>query len=48
MQFKAEADIAFQTLFTRFANLRLAVLAERLAWRRTRLVRGLSDGATGP
>ncbi|WP_415941994.1 cytochrome P450 family protein [Streptomyces sp. 067-1] len=39
---KAEADIALRKLFTRFPDMKLAVPAEQLTWRRTRLVRGLT------
>lgn len=39
---KAEAEIALRAVLTRFPGIRLAVPAERLDWRRTRLVRGLS------
>jgi cytochrome P450 len=38
---RAEADIALQGILTRFPQLRLAVPADQLEWRRTRLVRGL-------
>jgi cytochrome P450 len=38
---KAEADIALRGILTRFPQLRLAVPADQLEWRRTRLVRGL-------
>ncbi|MDH6546477.1 cytochrome P450 [Streptomyces sp. SAI-041] len=39
---KAEAEIALRAVLTRFPGIRLAEPAERLEWRRTRLVRGLS------
>ncbi|MFJ9327188.1 cytochrome P450 [Streptomyces sp. NPDC101230] len=39
---RAEAEIALRTLLTRFPGLRLAVPAESLTWRRTRLTRGLA------
>ncbi|WP_129305325.1 cytochrome P450 [Streptomyces sp. L2] len=39
---RAEADIALRKLLARFPALRLAVPAEQLTWRRTRLVRGLT------
>ncbi|AEW95174.1 MULTISPECIES: cytochrome P450 family protein [Streptomycetaceae] len=39
---KAEADIALRKLLTRFPDMQLAVPAEQLTWRRTRLVRGLA------
>lgn len=39
----AEGQIALRTLFTRFPHLRLAVPAEELAWRQTRLMRGLQS-----
>ncbi|MDH6605135.1 cytochrome P450 [Streptomyces sp. SAI-208] len=39
---KAEAEIALRAVLTRFPGIRLAEPAERLQWRRTRLVRGLS------
>ncbi|WP_405589724.1 cytochrome P450 [Streptomyces sp. NBC_01190] len=38
---RAEADIALRAILTRFPRLRLAVPADQLEWRRTRLVRGL-------
>ncbi|MGK3944560.1 cytochrome P450 [Streptomyces caeruleatus] len=38
----AEAEIALRAVLTRFPGIRLAVPAEQLDWRRTRLVRGLS------
>ncbi|MFF1379706.1 cytochrome P450 [Streptomyces sp. NPDC058308] len=38
---KAEAEIALRTVLTRFPATRLAVPADQLDWRRTRLVRGL-------
>ncbi|GAA0401526.1 cytochrome P450 [Streptomyces luteireticuli] len=37
----AEAEIVLRALLTRFPGLRLAVAAEELRWRRTRLMRGL-------
>ncbi|MBZ4323089.1 cytochrome P450 family protein [Streptomyces huiliensis] len=37
----AEAEIALHALLTRFPGLRLAVPADGLRWRRTRLMRGL-------
>ncbi|MFD4628378.1 cytochrome P450 [Streptomyces sp. NPDC058284] len=40
---KAEAEIALRAVLTRFPGLRLAVPADRLSWRRTRLVRGLAS-----
>ncbi|MFB4425924.1 cytochrome P450 [Streptomyces sp. QL37] len=40
---KAEAHIALRAILTRFPGIRLAVPAERLEWRRTRLVRGLDS-----
>lgn len=39
---RAEAEIALRTLVTRFPNTRLAIPAESLTWRRTRLTRGLT------
>ncbi|MGW6845423.1 cytochrome P450 family protein [Streptomyces sp. NPDC054958] len=39
---RAEAEIALRTLVTRFPNTRLAVPAQSLTWRRTRLTRGLA------
>ncbi|MFE6768739.1 cytochrome P450 [Streptomyces fimicarius] len=39
---RAEAEIALHALVTRFPDTRLAVSAESLAWRRTRLTRGLT------
>ncbi|KNB53490.1 cytochrome P450 family protein [Streptomyces caatingaensis] len=39
----AEAEIALRALLTRFPGLRLAVAAEELRWRRTRLMRGLES-----
>ncbi|MCC3766101.1 cytochrome P450 [Streptomyces sp. UNOC14_S4] len=39
----AEAEIAFHALLTRFPGLRLAVAAEELRWRHTRLMRGLES-----
>ncbi|GHB66985.1 cytochrome P450 [Streptomyces cirratus] len=38
---KAEAEIALRAVLTRFPGIRLAVPPDRLAWRSTRLVRGL-------
>ncbi|MFD7923428.1 cytochrome P450 [Streptomyces sp. NPDC059740] len=38
---RAEAEIALRAILTRFPELRLAVPPEQLAWRPTRLVRGL-------
>lgn len=40
---KAEAEIALQAVLTRFPGIRLSVRADRLEWRRTRLVRGLAS-----
>ncbi|MFD9243507.1 cytochrome P450 [Streptomyces sp. NPDC059556] len=40
---KAEAEIALRALLTRFPGVRLAVPADRLEWRHTRLVRGLAS-----
>ncbi|HCA84131.1 MAG TPA: cytochrome P450 [Streptomyces sp.] len=40
---RAEAQIALTTLFTRCDQLRLAVPAEDLQWRHTRLMRGLES-----
>ncbi|MEW1688411.1 cytochrome P450 [Streptomyces sp. NPDC091265] len=40
---KAEAHIALRAILTRFPGIRLAAPAERLEWRRTRLVRGLTS-----
>ncbi|MFE4451678.1 cytochrome P450 [Streptomyces sp. NPDC056796] len=40
---KAEAHIALHAVLTRFPGIRLAVPADRLEWRRTRLVRGLAS-----
>ncbi|MFD7576173.1 cytochrome P450 [Streptomyces sp. NPDC059810] len=40
---KAEAEIALRALLTRFPDVRLAVPADRLEWRHTRLVRGLAS-----
>ncbi|MCX5208575.1 cytochrome P450 [Kitasatospora sp. NBC_00240] len=37
---QAEAEIALRAVLTRFPRLRLAVPADQLRWRRTRLVRG--------
>ncbi|MCI4045970.1 cytochrome P450 [Streptomyces sp. TRM75563] len=39
---RAEAEIALRTLLTRFPDMRLAVPAPSLTWRRTRLTRGLA------
>ncbi|MCK8675968.1 cytochrome P450 family protein [Streptomyces lichenis] len=39
---RAEAEIALRTLLTRFPHTRLAVPADSLTWRRTRLTRGLA------
>lgn len=39
---RAEAEIALRTLVTRFPNTRLAIPADSLTWRRTRLTRGLT------
>ncbi|MEU3354393.1 cytochrome P450 [Streptomyces sp. NPDC037389] len=39
----AETEIALRALLTRFPGLRLAVAAEELRWRRTRLMRGLES-----
>ncbi|MFJ3880299.1 cytochrome P450 [Streptomyces sp. NPDC090077] len=39
---RAEAEIALRALVTRFPDTRLAVPAESLAWRHTRLTRGLA------
>ncbi|MGW1270013.1 cytochrome P450 family protein [Streptomyces sp. NPDC002491] len=39
---KAEAEIALRAVLTRFPGLRLAAPPERLEWRHTRLVRGLT------
>lgn len=38
---RAEADIALRAILTRFPGIRLAEPADRLEWRRTRLLRGL-------
>jgi len=38
---RAEGEIAFRTIVTRFPRLRLAVPTSELEWRHTRLVRGL-------
>ncbi|MFC1418012.1 cytochrome P450 family protein [Streptacidiphilus cavernicola] len=38
---RAEGEIALRALLARFPGLRLAVPADQLAWRRTRLMRGL-------
>ncbi|MEU4176545.1 cytochrome P450 [Streptomyces sp. NPDC026589] len=40
---KAEAHIALHAILTRFPDIRLAVPADQLNWRQTRLVRGLSS-----
>lgn len=40
---KAEAEIALRMILTRFPEVRLAVPSDRLAWRHTRLVRGLAS-----
>ncbi|BDH06220.1 cytochrome P450 [Streptomyces seoulensis] len=40
---KAEAEIALREVLRRFPRLRLAVPAAQLQWRRTRLVRGLTE-----
>ncbi|KAB2592604.1 MULTISPECIES: cytochrome P450 [Streptomyces] len=40
---KAEAEIALRMILTRFPEVRLAVPLDRLAWRHTRLVRGLAS-----
>jgi cytochrome P450 len=40
---KAELEIALRAVLTRFPGIRLAVPADRLDWRRTRLVRGLAS-----
>ncbi|WP_314614804.1 cytochrome P450 family protein [Streptomyces stackebrandtii] len=40
---KAEAEIALRALLTRFSGIRLAVRADQLEWRHTRLVRGLAS-----
>ncbi|WP_053846944.1 cytochrome P450 [Streptomyces sp. NRRL B-24085] len=39
---RAEAEIALRAVLTRFPGIRLAVPSDRLDWRRTRLMRGLS------
>ncbi|WP_030715742.1 cytochrome P450 family protein [Streptomyces sp. NRRL F-2580] len=39
---RAEAEIALRALLTRFPHTRLAIPAESLTWRRTRLTRGLT------
>ncbi|MFI9306617.1 cytochrome P450 [Streptomyces triculaminicus] len=39
----AETEIALRVLLTRFPGLHLAVAAEELRWRRTRLMRGLES-----
>jgi cytochrome P450 len=38
---RAEAEIALQSVLSRFPRLRLAMAPEQLSWRRTRLMRGL-------
>ncbi|MFC8225125.1 cytochrome P450 [Streptomyces sp. NPDC057287] len=40
---KAEAHTALRAVLNRFPNIRLAVPAERLEWRPTRLIRGLDS-----
>ncbi|WP_447041832.1 cytochrome P450 family protein [Streptomyces sp. DSM 118878] len=40
---KAEVETALRTVLTRFPGIRLAVPADQLDWRRTRLVRGLAS-----
>lgn len=40
---RAELEIALRAVLTRFPGIRLAVPADRLDWRRTRLVRGLAS-----
>ncbi|MEV3928588.1 cytochrome P450 [Streptomyces sp. NPDC049944] len=40
---KVEAEIALRIILTRFPEVRLAVPSDRLAWRHTRLVRGLAS-----
>ncbi|MCH0539989.1 cytochrome P450 [Streptomyces sp. MUM 203J] len=40
---KAEVEIALRAVLTRFPGIRLAVPADQLDWRRTRLVRGLES-----
>lgn len=40
---RAEVEIALQAVLTRFPGIRLAVPADQLDWRRTRLVRGLAS-----
>jgi cytochrome P450 len=40
---KAELEIALRAVLTRYPGIRLAVPADRLDWRRTRLVRGLAS-----
>ncbi|HET6856276.1 MAG TPA: cytochrome P450 [Streptomyces sp.] len=40
---RAEAEIALRALVTRFPGARLAVAAEELQWRHTRLMRGLKS-----
>ncbi|MFE9406965.1 cytochrome P450 [Streptomyces sp. NPDC006530] len=39
----AEAEIALRAVLVRFPGIRLAVTPDRLEWRRTRLVRGLTS-----
>lgn len=39
---RAEAELALRSLITRFPHARLAVPAEKLTWRHTRLMRGLT------
>ncbi|MEV8315031.1 cytochrome P450 [Streptomyces sp. NPDC059900] len=40
---RAELEIALRAVLTRFPGIRLAVPADQLLWRRTRLVRGLTS-----
>ncbi len=40
---KAELEIALRAVLARFPGISLAVPADRLEWRRTRLVRGLES-----
>ncbi|MFF3765349.1 cytochrome P450 [Streptomyces sp. NPDC001922] len=40
---KAEGHIALRALITRFPDVRLAISADELEWRRTRLMRGLKS-----
>lgn len=40
---RAEAELALRSLITRFPDARLAVPAEKLTWRHTRLMRGLTS-----